>query len=120
MSLIGDGLGFRTIRGAGLRITTGAGCMSTAVGVGGLDRLMDTRFIVRFGRRLMFHSSDSAGVSESDLDLASARSVGCRWDLVIFSIPGGAGGAGASATPASANSTAAVLLRCAPVRDFRT
>ena len=118
MSLIGDGPGFRTIPGAGLRITTAAGWMLTAVGDGGLVRLTDIRTTVRSGRRLMFRSLDGAVVS--DLDSAGAQSAGCRLDLVTFSIPGGAVGAEASAMPVSASTTAAALLRCAPVRGFRT
>jgi hypothetical protein len=42
-----------------------------------------------------------------------ARSDGCRLDPVTFSIPGGVVGAAASAIRVSANTIAAVLLRCA-------
>ena len=65
-SLIGDGPGFRTMTGAGRRITTAAGCMLTEVGDGGPVRLTDIRSTVRSGRRLMFRSSDAAAVSDLD------------------------------------------------------
>src|SRR5208337_3864033 len=120
MSLIGAGPGFRTMTGAGLRITMGAGCMLTEAGVGGLGRLTDTRSTVRFGRLLMFRSSVGAVGSDSDSVGGGARSAGCPWDRATISIPGGAGGADASARAALARSTAAVLLRCTGARDFRT
>src|SRR6266852_3202934 len=105
-SLIGDGPGFRMMTGAG-----------------GPVRFTGTRIIARYGRRLMFRSSGSAVVSDSDSAMVGARSAGFPWDRVTFSIPGGAGGAGASALPTSPTSTyttVAVLLRCTAARDFQT
>src|SRR5258708_29101813 len=92
-------------------------------GFGGRVRFMGTRIIVRYGRRLMFRSSESAVVSDSDSAGAGARSAGFLWDRVTFSIPGGAGGAGASVLPTLLTSTyitVAVLLRCTTARDFQT
>src|SRR5260370_1345881 len=92
-------------------------------GFGGPVRFMGTRIIVRYGRRLMFRSSESAVVSDSDSAGAGARSGGFLWDRGTFSIPGGAGGAGASGLPTLLTSpyiTLAVLLLCAAARDFQT
>ena len=119
MNRIGDGRGFHMTRGAGLLITMGGGCMSTAGGVGGRVRLTGIRSISRFGRRLMFRSLASVAL-DSDLVLDSGRWDGCRLDLVTFSIRGGVVGVAASGIRASANTIAAVLLRCARARAFRT
>src|SRR5208337_5415217 len=99
MSRIGDGRGFLMIRGAGLLITTAAGCMSTAAGDGGRDRLTGTRSIVPSGRRLTFRSLDSAvdlGLDSDLVSVAGAELAGFRSDRVIISTRGMAATAGAT------------------------
>src|SRR5260370_13718441 len=86
-------------------------------GSGGPVRFMGTRIIVRYGRRLMFRSSESAVVSDSDSAGAGARSAGFPWDRVTFSIPGGAGGAGASALPTLPTSTHITVAGFPPRTD---
>jgi len=89
-SRIGDGHGWTTNLGAGLRITMDAGSNTTGRGDGGRDRFMAHRTTVRFGRPLMFRSLDSVAASAWMLVSAGARSDGSRSDRVIASTPGGA------------------------------
>src|ERR1700675_1538674 len=105
MNLIGAGPGSRTTLGAGLLITTGAGCILTAAGDGGLVRRTAIPTIVRSGRRLMFRFTGLAVDSVSVAD--GVRLAGFPLDRVTTSIRGMGGMVGASAIATSVHSIAA-------------
>lgn len=119
MSRIGAGHGFLTMIGDGRRITMAAGCMSMAVGDGGLVRRMGIRSIVRSGRRLMSRSVDLVAGSEWASASDGDRSVGCHWDLVTSSIRGGDVGVVGMATDISVDLTEAASLPCERDHDSR-
>src|SRR5260370_9758119 len=78
------GRGFTMSLGAGRRITMDAGSSMNRRGYGGPDR--STATTGRYGRRLMYRSSDS--VADLASVSASATWLGCRLDRVTASIPG--------------------------------